>query len=284
MSASELPWGTDLEQASARRRERICLVPRWHETLLRVTQAPGVILDAAAVTRALRGRHELDRVLCSMATRSLLRMLVAEAAAEVAQLRCADQAARRLMRRAEAAPHLLTRRRAVIFVIALELGCEDSLLPILLRQLARVRRGQRRACGVGEALQETQRIRGDPHLRGCALGALSGSPDGRLVFVAALRVAELRAAVWLRRANAAGVAASRSQLLSALRRGWPSAALGDRAERLFAAISHRPLFARRVAQRFRRRFHVAWRRLPARAAVPDAVAQQRALPLAKVKN
>lgn len=192
-------------------------------------------------------------------------------------MRRADQVARRLVRRSEARASVLTRRRALIVAIALELGCEETLLPILLRQLARGRCAQRRPCSVATAREEVGRLREDVRLRRGALAELGGSADASLVFESARRVAELRAAVWLRRANAAGVAASRTQLQAALRRGWPSAALGARAQNLFNSFCDQPLFARRVMQRFRRRFHIAWRRLPARSDVPDALAQQRVL-------
>jgi hypothetical protein len=216
-----------------------------------------------------------------MASCARLREVVQAAAEEVGHLRRTEQAARRLVRRAAAVSEPLTRRRRVIVAIAVELGCEDALLGILVRQLVLLQREGRRPFSVASARAEVVRVRADDHLRGCALGALGGSPDATLVFGSALRVAELRAAVWLRRANAAGVAASRAQLLTAFRRGWPPAALGMRAERFLDALKERPLFARRVAQQFRRRFHVTWRRMAARGDVPEALAQQRAAPSAK---
>ena len=213
-----------------------------------------------------------------------LRALVAEAASEVRGVRRAEQEARRLVRRTEAAEWRLTARQSLALAVALELGAEAPLAPILVRQLSRRLRGCAPGRRTAVARAEATRIIEDDNMRSNAAAKVSATPGGSLVFCAARRLAEVRAALWLRRANAAGVAASQTQLLAALRRSWPALAFGERAERFFATLGNNPRYAIQVAQKFRVRFNVSWRRLPARGDVPDAVLTQRVPSWSKIKK
>ena len=123
---------------------------------------------------------------------------------------------------------------------------------------------------------EGRRLASSHGQRARAAALILANPESNAVFRAAQVVAELNVAVWLRSANDRGVAASRSQLVTQLLRGWPAAANGARAHARAVALRTRPALCRHWAHRFRVRWAVTWRRLPARSDLDAETVRSRA--------
>jgi hypothetical protein len=207
----------------------------------------------------------------SSSRREELRVEVAAAAAEVRQLRELSRAAGRAIRSADAAaaqvlPRGTERSIAVLFALGATAGEAERVVLVL-----RLRRRGDASGVVAAARAAAAAVQGCPHLRAEGVAEVAVRPGTKLHFRAALLLAETRLLEWLAGANARGVAAGTLQLAAVLRRCWPLAALTARARIFHLRLRHSPQARRQWCRRFRCRWHVRWRRLPARGDVapPD---------------
>ena len=105
---------------------------------------------------------------------------------------------------------------------------------------------------------------------------LEAQPLARAPWLAARFLAECRAAAWLARSTRVGVAASRTQLLGALRRVWPEAARKAKFLRWFLRLRHSRAAQITWTRCFRTRWSARWRALPARAELDPNCLRERA--------
>jgi hypothetical protein len=189
--------------------------------------------------------------------------------------RAAREAARAVVRRRRHESEALTHRGRHITALILELGGSTAEA----EQVA-LRGCVRRAAGtvdVHAAVRaDVAAVAASPGARAAAGAAAAAVPMPRVVLRAAQMLAEARVVQWLAEANARGVAASTPQLASELRRRWPWRGLGQRARDFHLRLRQNPTARRTWVRRFRQRWHVRWRRLPARADLPPEDVARRA--------
>lgn len=111
--------------------------------------------------------------------------------------------------------------------------------------------------------------------RGRAL-AQTPQASGPLFFLAQL-AAESKAASWLTEANERGVAPHVHQLLAEFRRSWPAAGRSGCSQGFLLRLRHKPVACKGWAKQFRRRWHVTFRRLPARPHLTPEEMNQKAI-------
>jgi hypothetical protein len=199
---------------------------------------------------------------------------VASAAAELRslrqQLRCVQNAeSRRRCRDSRACTH----RQAVLLRLMQQLGASWAPVVVVARRwgvcLA--------AAAVSEAahIESLQAACSDPAVTAAAAAAAAGRPRGVLCHRAACLIAEAQTLEWLLTANARGVAPSAAALLVQMRAHWPAACRDARYLRYFFRLRHIATARKNWARRFRARWGVSWKRLPARADVPPDTVRQR---------
>jgi hypothetical protein len=203
--------------------------------------------------------------MCAMSRRALLQDSVAQGLVEVRHIRSIERAARRVGQ-----PSAVSRQRSApmapedVVATLCYLGCsaDDTLRvhAVYTNTFApsSARGGARRA---RVHLEETR----PPVLlaRGEACWQTQGR--SRLGLRLSLLVSERRVVQWLAAANLRGVAASREQLVEQLRAGWPALGRSGRSLTFLLRLRHSACAATKWAWRFRRRWSVVWRRLPARS-------------------
>ena len=205
---------------------------------------------------------------------------ISKALLELGALRAAARATSK-RRRTAAARHGRQRGRAIHSIAMLQcLGSNDeeaaacAAVAGMLRQSRASTEQCRAACCW---LRETHRARGDQALQDAARNEANRRPATKLLHRLARALAELRVVTWLRAANTAGIAPSRAQLLRCFMSSWPREGRSSRSAKLMLTLKHCPRRSCDWAKSFRRRWGAVWRRLPARAELPRALLQDRAL-------
>ena len=92
----------------------------------------------------------------------------------------------------------------------------------------------------------------------------SARPACSLFHKAALLAAEASVILWLAETNQRGVAASSAQLVTVLRRSWPSRGRTARSQTFLLRLRHNPRSLATWATDLRRRWRIRWRRLTTR--------------------
>ena len=108
---------------------------------------------------------------------------------------------------------------------------------------------------------------GGQALRRAAVEALPAVRESKRFYRVALLVAERSVLSWLTQSNAKGVAARRAELVRSVQQCWPEPVGNALAALFLHRVEHLGPFAAKWALQFRKRWQVAWRRLPARPLV-----------------
>ena len=151
-----------------------------------------------------------------------------------------------------------------------------ATVAIVARSL--LRSWKRIQCMLGSAEENlVLQTAADANQKRKAAELLAGPAGSRVRLRVGCLIAEARVAAWLNAANARGVAASASQLVARLRSSWPAAALCPLALSFLLRLRVLRNAQRNFANRFRARWKVSWKRLPARGDLtgPDLASRAR---------
>ena len=224
----------------------------WHECEApQLAQARGTGMDAQSSPR-----NKVEAARCR----------VAEAAEELRRLRRQLLLARQSQQRLQSAVRSRDPEERVIRLIAVATCLEPctTIVSIVARSL--LRSWKRVQCMSGSAVETlVLQTAADASHKRKAAQLLAGPAGSRTRLRVGRLIAEARVAAWLNATNERGVAASTSQLVARLRTSWPPAALSPAAMSFLLRLRVLRNAQRNFANRFRARWGVSWKRLPARA-------------------
>ena len=215
----------------------------WHECeASQLAQAHGTGMDAQSSPR-----HKVEAARCRVAA-------------------AAEELRRQSQQRLQSAVRSRDPEERVIRLIAVATCLEPctTIVSIVARSL--LRSWKRVQCMSGNALETlVLKTAADASHKRKAAQLLAGPAGSRTRLRVGRLIAEARVAAWLNATNERGVAASTSQLVARLRTSWPPAALSPAAMSFLLRLRVLRNAQRNFANRFRARWGVSWKRLPARA-------------------
>ena len=206
------------------------------------------------------------------------RSRVAEAAEELRRLRRQLLLARQSQHRLQSAVRGREPEERVLRLIAVATCLEPCTATVSIVARSLLRSWKRIQCMRGIAVETlVLQTAADANQKRKAAQLLAGPGGSRLRLRVGRLLAEARVSAWLNAVNARGVAASTSQLVARLRSSWPVAALSPAAMSFLLRLRVLRNDQRNFANRFRARWGVSWKRLPARGDLtgPDLASRAR---------